>query len=197
MKQCEFKFNYEYKVYQGYEHVYTGKATRNILPWMRNIKLFDKNGNEVASLRQESKIKFFLRFIPLVNWLKVAVCPFNFYEDNNNIGFIKENINGDGYLLGNINDDKFEIWQHSGNNISIICNDKQVGLITRNASKVGDGDTYRVLINKKFNDVVAIMLTLLSDVLWNTSDTNATSMSWSYTFELTGKKLDREWKPED
>jgi hypothetical protein len=197
IEQEVLKANYEYKIYVDKELIYISKINRTIATTLRKIHLYDRDGNEICCLKQESWLKLILQNIPFVCLFSFAVCPYIFYRDGIRQGYLREAFDGDWVVIGEIDNDKYEIWDHTGNNMSIYCNEKQVGAITRDCFKLFDGDKYKILYNRNFDRELAIMCSLLADVLWNTSDDNIYGCSWEWGMQLDGKKINKNWKPED
>lgn len=197
IKQSMLQANFQYKIYEKDNLIYTASVNRALLPSLRKIFVRDINGKEICSLKQEDILKLILKQLPFISFFKFSVCPFIYYENNERAGYIRENVNGDGYVYGYIGEEYYEIWEHSGTNISIIRDLKQVAAIKKSSMKVFDGDEYRVIFNKGCDKHLVVILCLLSDVLWFTSDNSSSSLSWEYNVQLTGRKIDRNWNPED
>ena len=118
VKQSKLKFNYEYKIYDHDKIIYTAKANRTIIPYLRRISIYDLNDIEVFSLKQESLLKIFLRMIPFLSFFQFSICPYNYYDNGFYKGFIREKFNGDGYIFGEIENINYEMWQHTATSFS-------------------------------------------------------------------------------
>ncbi|MFD3158368.1 hypothetical protein ACFIJ5_16205 [Haloimpatiens sp. FM7330] len=198
VEQLKFKYNYEYRVYDMGIHIYTAKINRTIIPSLRKICLYETNGREICCLKQENWLKIILGMIPVINGFNFSICSYIYYKNGINEGYLSEKVTVlSEYVMGTIYGNNYEMWEHTGNNIGIYCNEKQVALIKRASFKEYDGNQYEILYNKNFEKEIVVIFCLLADVLWATSDTTSYTLSWEYTVQLTGKKMDKTWKPED
>lgn len=66
-----------------------------------------------------------------------------------------------------------------------------MGAIQRNSIKVGDADRYSVLY-----ELIALLV-VLADIIWQTDDSSISTLSYEYTWQIGGKKQDKNWQPED
>lgn len=197
IKQSKFRFNYQYKVYESSELLYTATINRTIIPFLRQANLYKLDGKKISCLKQESWIKFILGIAPIISFFSFTVCPYIYYENDIKQGYLEEKRNGSSYVFGKISGINFELYQHDSNYIAIYSNNVQVGLIKKSNLKEFDGDQYRVTYNKVIKREVVIILSLLADVLWYTSDTSINSFCYEWTKQLTEIKFDRNWTPED
>lgn len=191
--------NYEYKFFVEDRIAFIGKANRTVIPTPRKIFLYDNAGNELYSLKQENLFRFVIANIPLIGFALGKDCPYNFNVKGIKHGaFVQKYFNFSGLIIGTIGVNTYSLHGHSGNTVSIFCGEKQVGLIQRNAVKTGDADKYKVLFSSSSigRELVA-SLTILSDVVWHTTDRSTTLLSWEYSVQLGGRKQDKSWIPED
>lgn len=177
--------------------IFIAKSNRTFIPNLRKIYLFELNGKEVCCLKQESWIKLILQTIPLINLFKFSVCSYIYYNHGIKEGYLREMYCGDGHVVGVINGKSYELIEHTGTYYGIYCNEKQVGYIKRNMLKELDEDKYKIIYSKSLETELAIIFCLLSDILWHTSDTNIYSINLEFSYQLTGRKYNKEWKPED
>lgn len=197
IRQSNFKYNYEYKIYRLNQLIYNAKINRVIIPQFRKIKLYSIENQEILCIRQKDYLKFLLGHIPIFNLFSFSICPYEFYKDNVKIGYMKMKSNTNRCIEGKVYDKQYQIWEYNGEYVFIYCNDKQVGLIKRKVSKIGDGDEYKVLFNKELEQEIAINFCLLSDIIWHTSDTQIYSQKWEFSQKLKDENLNVEWVPED
>lgn len=155
------------------------------------------NSIGIDNIKQENWFRLILRLIPLMCFFSFSVSPYIYYSKEMEKGYLRQKVNGDGYVYGQIEGEEFEIWEHTGNYISIHSNEKQIALIKRSKLKEFDGDRYRIIFGKSLEKHLAAIFCLLADALWHTDDTELYSMSWEFSYQLTGKKLDKNWLPED
>lgn len=200
IEQDKLRFNYKYNIYISGNLLYTATVNRTIVPKFRKITITDLNGQQVCILKQEDKIKFILSYVPIIGWFDYFSCPYNIYISGIKQGIIKENRWGkniDSSIECEIHNDKYYIHSHTGEEYSIFLNDKQEGLIAHDHWKIGDGDRYEVLYNSKLKPEFAAAICIFIDILWGTSDTSTTSISYQYTWIIGGRKKDKNWRPED
>lgn len=196
IKQSQLKKNFQYKIYALDELIYTAQANRIIIPRFRNITLFNHKGEIVCSFKQNEWKKFILSKIPIISLFRFSICPFSYYKGGIEKGYTKGKVEG-GYIFGAIDGISYEIWEETSEYTGIFREGKQVALITRSRFKQFDGDQYKLIYSKSLEMEIAAMLCLLVDTLWYTKDSQIYSTSWEYTIYYGGKKVDKDWVPED
>lgn len=88
IKQKEYSFNYQYKVYDNNELLYTAYANRTIIPMFRKISLIDTNGNILYTLKQENLFNFIISTIPISDFF--CSCHISFIVMVLNMGILKK-----------------------------------------------------------------------------------------------------------
>lgn len=189
---------YTYKIFDSTDLVLTAKANRTIVPWLRTITINNFEGKQLYKLKQQNVLWLLLEHTPIVSYLVKSSCPYIFYEGDKKKGQFQElyYFNG-GTVKANIGDKEYCLYALTGNYVSIFLGNEQVGLISREEWKHGDSDKYKVLFNSNIKMPLATVFTILSDILWFTSDTHFSSVSWEYNIQLGNPKGDRDWQPEE
>lgn len=192
VKRKRIKKIYEYRFYNKNEIIFIGKVTGPYNFHMKKIFLYNANGKEICVLKQEDLKRFFLMHVPIINLFDFCNCPYAYYKDGVKIGSLNE-LKG-VFIKGDINDDNYEICQHTGNYISIYCNNKQEGLLKRKCSATYDGELYKITINKSFNKELAVLICLLSETIWFSSNNRGGPIQYNIVYR--GRKMDPNWEPE-
>ncbi|WP_010076726.1 hypothetical protein [Clostridium cellulovorans] len=91
IEQAKLKYNYQYKIIEDGNIVNTAEINRIVFWGFRKISLFDANGNQVISLRQEDKKKLILENIPIIAFFKFSRCPYIYYKDGEKQGYLRDN----------------------------------------------------------------------------------------------------------
>ncbi len=189
--------SYEYKFFMDDKLAFVGKANRTVIPIPRKIWLYDDVGKELCSLRQENLRRFIISNIPLIGFFQGQDCPFNFYCNGLKQGsFVEKYFNLSGLIEGTVNGFDYFVYGHTGNAVSIFAGEKQIALIKRNAFKNWDADRYKVIFSSTASAELIAILTIFSDITWETADRSVSSFSWEYTVQIGGKKLDKNWTPD-
>jgi hypothetical protein len=184
---------YKYKVYDSNGLLFTVKANRTVLPRFRIITIYDDSGKPNFVLKQENLLWFLAEQLPIVSYLIKSSCPFIIYKNGEKRGQIKELFYQDGgTITATIGGLKYQIFAHTGNRFSLFLNDKQIGLISRKAWKQGDADKYTVVCTDELKPVLATIFSVMVDILWHTSDTHFSTVSWEYTIQFGEKNADKD-----
>lgn len=197
INQSSLDLNFKYTVIEENKEICYGKANRIIIPNFRKIEVFNCQNKNLLSIKQESLLRIILKYLPIISFWNFSVCPYNFYCNGAMIGYMKEEYNGSSSVKGKIFGEFYEIVENTGECVSIYRSDKQVGLIKRRKSKIGDGDKYELIFNNNFNKELAISICILADVLWHTSDKQIYSEKLEFSTKIKGRPFNLEWKPED
>lgn len=199
IKQDWFNFkNYNYKIYQSDQLIYTATSNRLIIPILRSITVSDNIGGNIYTIKQKNFIKHILSLVPVINLLFITSCPYIIYKNNKDIGVITEYyyFKG-GTVKAVIEGIEYYLYCQTGNGVSIYCNDQQIGIIKRDVWKHGDADTYHVLFDSCLKPIIAALLSVMIDILWHTSDTKFSSISYEYTIQFGQKETDKNWHPKN
>jgi hypothetical protein len=189
--------DYKYTIYSGLQVIYTATANRTVVPYLRKVFIFNSEGQEQCSVRQENLLRFILQKLFGTIIFKRNLCPYKVYEDGKNKGFMKERSNQGACILGQINGDNYELYLHSGNSISIWCNGKQVGLVEKTPEVKFENDIYTVRFSKSLETLYATMFCLLSDLLWFNIDLSFDVYKIEYTHKFYDNNFDQQWVPEE
>ncbi|MGE5397248.1 MAG: hypothetical protein ACM3MK_06880 [Chitinophagales bacterium] len=199
IEQELFNWNYKYKVFNNHSLLLTAQANRTILPRFRSVSIMDTSNNETWQLKQEKLLWFIAELIPIINWFLPNGCPYAIYKNGQKVGQITEHylLKG-GTYSANIENQQFKVYSHSGNDYSIFINEKQIGLIKRNAWKTGDGDKYKVLYDKNLKPVLAAIFAIIVDICNYTNDTGIDLVSYETTiWQFGSKEENKKWLPQD
>lgn len=197
INQAKFSFPfYNYKIYSDGNILYTAKKTQNRLPSFVKIYLYDTRGNELYCLKQRSIFRLMLSYIPIVNFF-INGCSYILYSQGTNKGFMQHEVLSDN-VIGCLEGNNYELYQHTGDDISIFCNKVQVGFVTKNRLKFGEADKYKIEYSKHLiKKEILALLVLLADAEWPSDFSSSTNLSWEYTIKFGEKKRDLNWIPDD
>ncbi|ADL50425.1 hypothetical protein [Clostridium cellulovorans] len=194
IEKVRLKDNYQYKIIEEDNLINTAEVNRIVYFDFRKISLFDTDGNEVISLRQEDKKKLILENTPIISIFRFSSCPYIYYKNGENQGYLRNN---HGSVIGEILGKKFEIWSHSHKDISVYCDDVQVAAIKIKRLKKVYCDEYKVIYDKDFDKELAIMTCLFSDVVWNIPSNEFDGPRDQWEKQIFGKKINSNWKPKE
>ena len=195
IRQTPTKVNYEYKLYENKNILYTAKinSTKYLIP--KKVDIYDSHDDKISYIVQEDKKKFYLSCIPFLGLNILGKCQYNYYKYGELVGFAVENFKGGSHIFSKIGADEYEVWNPKNDNICIYDNGKQVALLNRN--RLGDfyGDYYTVKCNRSFSKELLILFCLIADVEW---------FAWAYgkhdysfSIQFGGRRFDENWTPED
>lgn len=198
VRQDFIGIDFKYSVYRDGKMLFWGRANRTIIPYLKKITLMDLNHEEICQLKQTNLAKFVLSKIPVFKILNFSACPYEIYTKSQKIGFLKQLnwIKKQGPdVVGIINNKAISIFEHTGNEFSVFCNEEQVASISRKAFKTGDGDSYLVTYDRVIEDYLIAIIALLLDQLFSTEEGSINGESYSYTYKIGQGKKDSEWMP--
>jgi len=193
---CLFRtFCSDIKFYSDEQLVFIAKANRTVVPSLRRIYLYDKNGKESCSLKQTNIIRFIISYIPIIGSAFNRDCPYNLFYRKRKIGYFVEKYFPNS-IEGNVENNNYYLYPHTGNNISIFKNDKQIVSIKRNPFNVWDADRYNVLYEKEVSNELIALLVTLADITWETEDNSTSAYSYEFNWYISGRKENKNWIPE-
>lgn len=181
------KVNCEYKIRENGNIIYKAALKRTILfPSLNKIYLYEPNGKEICILKQEDKVKFICEMVPIISMFS-SICPYIYYKNGVKQGYIIEQRSGSD-IMAEIQDKRYEIWQHTAKDVSIYYDNIQVAAIKKARWDRGE---YKFIYEKSLEKELGIMFCLFSDFLFNVS--SPYNDIWVKRFG--GRKFDADWKP--
>jgi len=196
VEQVKLKLrDFEYKFYSDEQLIFIAKANRTVFPNLRRIYLYDNNEKELFCLKQTDIIRFIISCIPIIGDVFNRDCPYDLFYQKRKIGYFIEKYVPNS-IKGNVENNNYYVYPHTGNSISIFKNDKQVVSIKRNPFKTWDADRYKVFYEKEVSDELIALLVVLADVTWETEDSSTSAYSYEYNWYIGGRKENKNWIPE-
>lgn len=203
--QEPLRFTFTYDVDINGEKNYLGIADRTILPKLRRILLSNNDDNVVGSL---TEVNWFYKMVSSIPILKLFLYRSKFFIKINEKEcgeiFVKASlVQGKAIII--FNGKRYTLYSHSSEGIarySVFCEEKQVGLVTRDPYSAFGNDVYSGEFDFDTNEIFNSLLILFIDIVWNTVDIPTSFNAYSTEYKtgidtIFGVKLEKGWKPKE
>lgn len=155
--------------------------TYNIL--LRKIYINDYNRTTVYNFMQTNILQKIIYIITFMWLLPIDLFPkYKIYKNGKNIGYSKYSFSSPKKILL-IKNDKYELYLHSNNYISVMKNDTQIALIKKTLLTELEKNVYEIHYDEQAENDIALLLAFIvfSDIVYFP---NKLKMSY-YKYEKT------------
>lgn len=190
LTQKKLSAHYQFVIHINGEKKYYAKANRTVWPFFRKIEVNTLEEKTVLTLKQK---KYWLKFIESI-W--IYGCPFEIKKNANALGWIRSWFRlGQLTARADIDGEKYEIFVHKNNRISIRQDNSQIGLIKRESWKEWDGDKYSAEFNDNVDSLLCLLFILFVDITWFTSDAAMAAFNKTEYIPIKGIEEEAGWIP--